>query len=162
MIKMTLLTSVADLTGSAPNQPLAGSSHTISLKTRYYSADVPIWLDLIGSAEEWATSFLSDEASEVLAVLGGLVLIFAIPDEPASDETAEKTRDLITQVGKVVQDGLGGWDWDGVRLAVGVGAGNPDEWDEMCAEVGMEFVQLDGDGASASQLQDFGGRLNQD
>lgn len=87
----------------------------------------------------------------MLSVLGGVVLVFAVPDEKDNQEV----RDLITHVGNVVQKGLGGWEWDGVRLAVGVGAGEADEWDELCAEAGMEFVQLDG----GESLQDFGGEF---
>ncbi|KAG6060762.1 hypothetical protein E4U17_003456 [Claviceps sp. LM77 group G4] len=148
---------IKDLTGSKPttqeSTSLAGITHEISLKTQYYTASVPIWLDLIASPSEWAASFLSDEAGEVLAVLGGVVLVFALP-EPSSSPTTSKSpaasvellTELIGQIGRVVNEGLGGWEWDGVRLAVGVGGADVDteEWDELCAEAGMEFVRLGG------------------
>ncbi|KAG6127864.1 hypothetical protein E4U38_006027 [Claviceps purpurea] len=147
---------IKDLTGSKPTQEstsLAGTTHEVALKTQYYTASVPIWLDLIASPSEWAASFLSDEAGEVLAVLGGVVLVFALP-EPSSSPTTSKSpaasvellTELIAQIGRVVNEGLGGWEWDGVRLAVGVGSGDVDteEWDELCAEAGMEFVRLGG------------------
>ncbi|KAG6309930.1 hypothetical protein E4U44_006205 [Claviceps purpurea] len=147
---------IKDLTGSKPTQEstsLAGTTHEVSLKTQYYTASVPIWLDLIASPSEWAASFLSDEAGEVLAVLGGVVLVFALP-EPSSLPSTSKSpaasvellTELIAQIGRVVNEGLGGWEWDGVRLAVGVGSGDVDteEWDELCAEAGMEFVRLGG------------------
>ncbi|KFH41448.1 hypothetical protein ACRE_078420 [Hapsidospora chrysogenum ATCC 11550] len=133
-----------DLAGTAPSPAsttsLAGTSHDLPLTTPYYTATIPIWLDLIASPTEWAASFLSDEAKEVLAVLGGLVLVF--PVLPAHD----RTRELIREVGRVARDGLGGWEWDGVGLAVGVGEGAAaaEEWDELCAEAGLEFVQLTG------------------
>ncbi|RFU75404.1 hypothetical protein TARUN_6853 [Trichoderma arundinaceum] len=135
-----------DLTGSSPESAsasLAGTTHDLELKTSYYTASVPIWLDLIASPSEWASSFLSEEAREVLAVLGGLVLVFAIPSDKPSALTAEhEPPSLIRHVGSVVQKGLGGWEWDGVRLAIGIGEGDADEWDELCAEAGLEFVQL--------------------
>ncbi|KAH0497912.1 hypothetical protein TgHK011_005194 [Trichoderma gracile] len=137
---------IKDLTGSSP-QPastsLAGTTHDLDLKTAYYTASVPIWLDVIASPSEWASSFLSEEAREVLAVLGGLVMVFAIPSaSPAALTADNELPSLIRHVGSVLQKGLGGWDWDGVRLAVGIGEGDADEWDELCSEFGMEFVQL--------------------
>ncbi|KAL6902432.1 alpha and gamma adaptin binding protein p34 domain-containing protein [Trichoderma evansii] len=135
-----------DLTGASPESSsasLAGITHDLELKTSYYTASIPIWLDIIASPSEWASSFLSEEAREVLAVLGGLVLVFAIPNEkPAALTGDDQAPSLIRHVGSVAQKGLGGWEWDGVRLAIGIGEGDADEWDDLCAEAGLEFVQL--------------------
>ena len=151
-----------DLTGSHPepaSSTLAGTTHNLPLSTAYYTAEVPIWLDLIGSPSEWAESFLSPEAKEVLGVLGGLVVIFALPraghaPSPAASSAVpappgrEQTKELISHVGGVVRDGLGGWEWDGVGLGIGVGdlgTDDPDaldEWEDACAEVGLEFVHV--------------------
>ncbi|KAK8029660.1 hypothetical protein PG993_010951 [Apiospora rasikravindrae] len=150
---------VKDLTGSAPETAgttLAGASHTLPLKTAYYTASVPIWLDLIADPSEWSASFLSAEAKEVLEVLGGLVVVFPLPLKPDSDE-AKAARALIEHVGKVVQKGLGGWAWDGVGLCVGVGEiDDVDEWDGCAAECGLEFVQVRAKGSEARN--EFGGR----
>ncbi|KAI1414426.1 hypothetical protein F5Y13DRAFT_158531 [Hypoxylon sp. FL1857] len=136
---------IKDLTGSHPEQTsasLAGSSHNLSLKTAYYTAEVPIWLDLISSPPEWAGSFLSPEAKEVLDVLGGVMIVFSLPLESQADES-KAARELIQNVGKVVKDGLGGWSWDGVGLCLGVGEiDDVDEWEDCCAEWGLEFVQV--------------------
>ncbi|KAI1360890.1 hypothetical protein F5Y08DRAFT_331242 [Xylaria arbuscula] len=136
---------VKDLTGTTPEQTstsLAGASHNLSLKTTYYTAEVPIWLDLISSPSEWSASFLSAEAKEVLEVLGGLMIVFALPVNASSDE-GKASQDLIRQVGKVVKDGLGGWEWDGVGLCLGVGEiDDVDIWEDCCAESGLEFVQV--------------------
>lgn len=60
-----------------------------------------------------------------------------------------------------MRDGLGGWEWDGVKVAVGVGscdADEMDEWDELCAEAGLEFVHVGGEGGGRERmLQEFGG-----
>ncbi|KAI0513297.1 hypothetical protein F5B22DRAFT_637238 [Xylaria bambusicola] len=134
-----------DLTGTTPEQTstsLAGASHNLSLKTTYYTAEVPIWLDLIASPSEWSASFLSAEAKEVLEVLGGVMVVFALPVHATSDE-GKASQDLIKQVGKVVKEGLGGWEWDGVGLCLGVGEiDDVDVWDDCCAESGLEFVQV--------------------
>ncbi|KAF4589642.1 alpha and gamma adaptin binding protein p34 [Ophiocordyceps camponoti-floridani] len=66
-----------DLTGeSPPSTNLAGTTHPLRLSTRYYTATIPTWLDVMASPTEWADSFLSDEAAEVLHVLGGLLVVF--------------------------------------------------------------------------------------
>lgn len=172
---------------------------------------MPIWLDLVpsssssspekkekeeeeeegqGAAAEWASSFLSAEAREVLDVLGGVVVVFALPQSLARSSSSsssysgvgaaaagvererekqrERARELVRNVGRVVRDGLGGWEWEGVGLAVGVsgsagasgagagaGAGGRgqdgeededeeglDEWEDLCAEWGLEFVHV--------------------
>ncbi|KAF4336439.1 Increased recombination centers 6 [Fusarium beomiforme] len=141
---------VKDLTGSAPESPdpslgLAGTTHNLALKTPYYSTTVPIWLDLIASPSEWSESFLSPEAAEVLAVLGGVVVVFTAG--PISSSKDHPAKELVEHIGKVLKKGLGGWEWDGVGLAIGVGGeGNEEEWDEICAEAGLEFVSLGGKG----------------
>ncbi len=126
------------MTGSHPEATgltLAGTTHHLPLTTVYYTASVPIWLDLISAPEEWATSFLAPEAREVLAALGGVVVVFPL---------APPARELLSHVGRVVQDGFGDA-WDGVGLAVGVGTGplsddEMDDWDGVCVEAGLEFV----------------------
>ncbi|KAI0123945.1 hypothetical protein BJ170DRAFT_67391 [Xylariales sp. AK1849] len=139
------LTSYIDLTGTVPESAtptLAGTTHTLELNTAYYKASVPIWLDLISSPSEWSGSFLSPEAKEVLDVLGGVVVVFPLPTKPSSDES-RTAKELIQHVGKVVKEGLGGWDWDGVGICLGIGEiDDVDEWEECTAEWGLEFVQV--------------------
>ncbi|KAL2176447.1 uncharacterized protein P884DRAFT_278529 [Thermothelomyces heterothallicus CBS 202.75] len=194
---------------------IAGTTHPLPLSTPYYTASVPIWLDLVASPAEWSAAFLSPEAKEVLDVLGGVLVVFALPPARAaplpsssssssssspppppppptssspssSQETArERARELITHVGKVVREGLGGWEWDGVGLAVGVGpsarsgggalgqqeddddGGELDEWEDLCAESGLEFVHVaragaqagNGKGAGEDKRNEFGERV---
>ncbi|OBT48781.1 hypothetical protein VE00_00703 [Pseudogymnoascus sp. WSF 3629] len=79
----TASTFLKDLTGTAPPPPsaeagsLAGSSHMLSLKTTYYAADVQIWIDIINpdGIKGWADTFCKKEAAEVLAVVGGYVVL---------------------------------------------------------------------------------------
>jgi hypothetical protein len=186
-----------DLTGTHPEQTtdsandtttLAGTTHSLALSTAYYKAEVPIWLDLIADPAEWAESFLSAEAREVLDVLGGLVLVFGLPSRSTpTGETApgddmvppvplasqqpppshEQTRGVIEHVGRVVREGLGGWEWDGVGLAVGVGDVDVgadgldvlDEWEDACAEWGLEFVHVPVKEDKGRGKNDFGGKF---
>ncbi|KAJ0307554.1 hypothetical protein COL516b_004175 [Colletotrichum fioriniae] len=180
--RRVLAVSLADSTQHL-SRVIKGTTHILPIKTSYYSADVPIWLDLVDSPAEWSASFLSPEAKEVLTVLGGLAVVFALPSSSSSssssstsgpipaDVTAtalapasspppsvEDTRALITEVGRVVREGLGGWGWDGVGLGVGVGDGTADEWEDLCAEWGLEFVQVRG-GKKDDGRNEFGARV---
>ena len=169
------LTYAADLTGANPEPALppsdapgadteaeaeptlAGTTHPLALETQYYTATVPVWLDLVSSPAEWADSFLSAEAAEVRAALGGVLVVFALPASPppgrlhlpASEPGSSAgggEADLLRGVSRLLRSGSGlGWDWDGVGLAVGVaeaapGDGIGEAWDDVCAEAGMEFV----------------------
>lgn len=75
---------------------------------------------------------------------------------PAAAPSTDETRALITEVGRVVREGLGGWGWDGVGLGIGVGEGEAEEWEELCAEWGLEFVQIRG-GKKDDGKNEFGG-----
>lgn len=163
-------TTLADLTGTQP-QPtsasLAGTTHDLELRTPYYTATIPIWLDLVnGSPSEWARTFLSDEAKEVLEVLGGIVVVFAIPSETPAPTSPSKddTTAFIKGVGQVVKEGLGGWEWDGVSLAVGVGdVGHLDDldtWDEVCGDAGLEFVHVAAAAVGSDARNEFGGEFS--
>lgn len=161
-IHAALLIPILDLTGTQPaavSSTLAGTTHDLKLETNYYTTTVPVWLDLITVPEEWAGSFLTEEAKEVLEVLGGVMVIFAIPSGAA---LSSPCKDLIREVGKVVKEGLGGWEWDGVTLAVGVGEvdhlDDLDTWDEVCGDAGLEFVHVASSVASDSK-NEFGGEL---
>ncbi|KAK4247035.1 alpha and gamma adaptin binding protein p34-domain-containing protein [Corynascus novoguineensis] len=177
---------------------LAGTTHALPLTTPYYTASVPVWLDLVSSPAEWSASFLSSEAREVLDVLGGVLVVFALPypslppphsstfvpppsslssSSPSGERRRERARELITHVGKVVREGLGGWEWDGVGLVVGIeqgqrqgqedDGGELDEWEDLCAESGLEFVHVsragpktgNGKGAEEDKRNEFGERV---
>jgi len=82
--------------------------------------------------------------------------VFAIPPTGSSREPAER---LIRHVGRVVKEGLGGWQWDGVGLAVGM-AGDAEgngEWEDVCAEMGLEFVLVGG--GNEGGRNEFGGEF---
>ncbi|KAG7134843.1 hypothetical protein HYQ45_007200 [Verticillium longisporum] len=141
-------------TAASATPSLAGTSHVLPLTTSYYTATVPVWLDLVADAtadadDDWAATFLAPEAREVLDALGGVVVVLPVARGVAA------ARGLVEQVGRVVREGLGGWGWDGVGLAVGVGAGagagggrteeeEQGEWEDLCGAAGLEFVRVRG------------------
>lgn len=88
--------------------------------------------------------------------------MFEIPPASTSPPSAAEGRgggkagELIEEVGRVVKEGLGGWGWDGVVVAVGVGRDEEGEWEERCAEGGMELVVLTGKEVEGAR-NEFGG-----
>ncbi|KAK3358930.1 hypothetical protein B0T25DRAFT_628484 [Lasiosphaeria hispida] len=157
---------------------LAGTTHHLALTTPYYTTTIPIWLDLVTSPSEWATTFLTPEAKEVLDALGGILVVVSLPPaggapgsvsgptsglgSGAGDGEGEggvDSKGLISQIGRVLRAQLGGWEWDGVALVVGVGEAVDevlDEWEDVCAEWGMEFVYHGGGGEGRNE---FGERM---
>lgn len=157
---------IKDLTGVSPepassstSSSLAGTTHDLSLRTAYYTATVPIWLDTITTAPEWAASFLSPEAKEVLEVLGGVVVVFPV----SASTSSSQNKDLIREVGRVVKEGLGGWEWDGVGLGVGIGEvphlDDLDLWDELCGDAGLEFVHVGSSATPDDAKNEFGEKM---
>lgn len=154
------LTPHTDLSGEhpTPSPTLAGTTHPLPLKTPYYTATLPVWLDLIGDPADWSATFLTPEAKEVLDALGGLLVVFEIPAAGGAGGAAA-AEGLIREVGRVVREGLGGWEWDGVVVAVGMGRDEEGEWEERCAESGMELVVVEG-GEVDETRNEFGGMAN--
>ncbi|KAK0727849.1 alpha and gamma adaptin binding protein p34-domain-containing protein [Lasiosphaeria miniovina] len=161
----------AEAEAEAATASLAGTTHNLALSTPYYTAQVPIWLDVVAAPADWAASFLSPEAREVLAVLGGVVVVFGLPSSSppssSSSESAAQTKELIAHVGRVVREGLGGWDWDGVSLGIGVGDLDDgdldalDEWEDCCTEWGLEFVHARATPAATPAVPAGGGASGQ-
>ncbi|PVH89844.1 hypothetical protein DL98DRAFT_508082 [Cadophora sp. DSE1049] len=147
-----LLDLVQGLTGSAPTlttDTIAGTTHNWSIKTGYYTATIPIWLDEISDASVWSADFLAPEAREVLTVLGAFIVCFR---KPINDEALKEVKDLMEGVAEVVKEGCGLM-WDGVCLAVGMPQSTTpyleksfDEWEELCQEYGFEFVDFESKG----------------
>ncbi|CAI4214798.1 unnamed protein product [Parascedosporium putredinis] len=107
--------------------------------------------------EDWAETFLSPEAKEVLDALGGLVLVFEVPKLQRAGASKHDEEHLIEHVGRVVKDGLGGWGWDGVALAIGLGSDTDGHWEDLCAEAGLELVLVSDNDAKGAR-NEFGGQ----
>ena len=154
------LTVWPDLSGTQPEPcpTLSGITHPLPLITPYYTATLPLWLDLIEDPEDWAETFLSPEAKEVLDALGGLVIVFEVPKTPSAEGTKHDEQLLLEHVGRVVKDGLGGWGWDGVAVAIGLGVDSNGHWEDLCAEAGVELILVSGNEAEGAR-NEFGGEL---
>lgn len=83
----------------------------------------------------------------------------------SSSTSSSRNKDLIREVGRVVKEGLGGWEWDGVGLGIGVGEvphlDDLDMWDEVCGDAGLEFVHLGSSATSDDAKNEFGGKFCQ-
>ncbi|KAG9240171.1 hypothetical protein BJ878DRAFT_430866 [Calycina marina] len=145
-----LLDLVKNLTGTPPSitDTVAGTTHTLPLKTAYFTASISIWLDEIDDAGIWAAEFLAPEAKEVLAVLGAYIVCFR---RPVDNEALDKVRELLTAVQNVVNGS--GYGWDGVCLAIAMPQSivpalemGAEEWDDLCTKYGFEFVDSEATG----------------
>ncbi|TGO55896.1 hypothetical protein BOTNAR_0235g00080 [Botryotinia narcissicola] len=140
------------LTGSAPaltGDSIAGVTHDWPIKTNYYTASVPIWLDEIHEPEVWCKEFLAPEAREVLTVLDAFIVCFR---KPVDEAELRAFKILLESVAEVVKEGCG-YTWDGVCLAVAMPQSTTpyleksfDEWEELCQEHGFEFIDFESKG----------------
>jgi hypothetical protein len=128
---------------------VAGTTHHWPLKTAYYTATVPIWLDEITSPSTWSSEFLAPEAKEVLTALGAFIVCFR---KPIDEAELKNVKEMLESVGEVVKEGCG-MAWDGVCLAVAMPQGvtpylekSFDEWEELCQDFGFEFVDFESKG----------------
>jgi len=149
----------------------AGLGHELRIRTRYYDADVPMWLDEVASPGAWKADFLGDEAREVVRALGAWVVVFR--REGASEEDDDYVGGVLAAVRQVVERAHGGDGglWDGVCLAVGMptstvgakaGRGGlrertPEEWEDLCGEYGFEYVAGDDVAVGRSAEGDLSG-----
>ena len=159
-----------DLTGSAPEprtidapvpsishgpppplETTAGLSHELTLNTRYYRAQVPIWLDETPAASGWRTDFLSPDARDVVKAVGAWIVVFR---KTAAQWT--RARELMEAVVSAIEIGYGGEGiWSGTLLCVGMPAkrgedempkieeaagSGYEEFEDVCDDLGFEFV----------------------
>ncbi|CAI7606717.1 unnamed protein product [Penicillium bialowiezense] len=106
----------------------------LRLETKYYNAEVPVWVDEIpvsDTKEQWKTDFLSEEAEIVREAVGALVVCANAPESSppdASSDIAERDdvralRDVMRGIGavkeKIDEDRGGVGDVSGVFVLVG-------------------------------------------
>ncbi|TID18873.1 hypothetical protein E6O75_ATG05994 [Venturia nashicola] len=135
-----------DLTGSAPtpvDTTTAGLSHTWTIETQYYRAELSIWIDEIVDQEAWRTEFVKPEAKEVVSALGAWIFCFR---KPIKQDELDATKDSIRAIADVIKKACG-YSWDGTCLAVAMPQGitphlqlDGEEWEDFCRELGFEYV----------------------
>ncbi|KAI5250670.1 hypothetical protein E4T42_04854 [Aureobasidium subglaciale] len=145
-----------ELTGSAPTPDtstgsLAGITHEWTLKTAYYTAAIPLWIDEIGDVEAWTAEFLKPEAKEVVQALGGWIYCFENGKKEDGDEVtiSEEVEKTMKAVSDVVERACGMM-WDGTRLAIDLTPTNKDKTtvvvEEQCLDLGFEYIHIDAEG----------------
>lgn len=150
------------LTGSAPTPDASGScaglTHEWEVKTAYYNATVPLWIDEIPDVGEWKEEFLREEAREVVQAVGGWVYVFRLGQDGQVSEEAEKSMEALQEV----IESHAGYGAESVMLAVGMppfgggeGAGlekeRKEDWDDAAMQHGFEFVEF-----AAKGVNEFG------
>ncbi|KAK9455111.1 hypothetical protein V1511DRAFT_499491 [Dipodascopsis uninucleata] len=106
--KLHSSTSGQEATDLRPSH--AGLSCSLQLKTKYFECDIPIWIDEfseVDSAEdlkkdgltEWLKSFSAEAASEVISVLGAVIVTFR---KPETSFDLENVRQNVAQIAETV------------------------------------------------------------
>jgi hypothetical protein len=149
--KLTSCTCI-DLTGSAPtsiDSSLAGLTHTWTLKTQYYTAELNIWIDDISDLSTWQTEFSKDEAKEVIEAVGAWIYIFR---KPVTENDLADTKATIEAIKEVIGKACGDY-WEGTCLAVGTKQSittslrlEGEEWETFCQEYGFEYTNAEAKG----------------
>lgn len=161
------LTNATALTDSAPTPDpstgsLAGVTHEWNIKTAYYTANIPIWIDEITDLEAWKAEFLKPEAKEVVEALGAWIYCFDSgkkESENGAEEVtiSEQAEQTMKAVDEVVKKACGSM-WDGTKLAMDLTPSNKgkraDTADEMCLDLGFDYVHIDAEGKN-----DYGEKL---
>jgi hypothetical protein len=115
------------------------SIQKLTLKTKYYTTDINVWIDHVNDWNGWSDLFQSDEAEEVRDVLNGVILCFSF----------HKGQDHLKEVLGSIQgfiDKLKGDDfvWDGVMCCVGFGGTDSFEcFEDICLSSQWECVDIE-------------------
>jgi hypothetical protein len=147
------LTLAIELTGSAPtpiDASIAGLTHSWTLKTSYYTAELSIWIDDIISTSTWLTEFSKPEAKEVIEAVGAWVYVFR---HPITNDDLAKIKETIEAIKKVIDDVTGGYG-ESTCLAVATKQSTTtnlkldsnDEWDDFISSTGFEYIHSEATG----------------
>lgn len=126
-------------------------THEWTLKTSYYTATIPIWIDEISDLEQWKAEFLKPEAKEVLQAIGAYIYCFSGPKAGAGNEVniSSDVEATMQAVSEVVERACGAM-WDGTKLAIDLTPANKGKdtavAEEQCLDLGFEYVHLDSTG----------------
>ena len=141
---------VEALTGSAPVRnstgSVAGSIHEWSLTTKYYTVNLPVWIDEIADISEWRSEFSKPEAKEVIEAVGGWVCCF---DKSAK---VDDVKTLVNAIDSVITQACG-YDWDGIKILAAYSAGPATAYedevlDDHAADHGFELVDANSTGTN--------------
>ena len=126
-------------------------THEWTLKTPYYTAAIPIWIDEITDVDAWKAEFLKPEAKEVVDALGAWIYCFDSKKQESGDEVTipEEVEKTMKAVSEVVERACGMM-CDGTRLAVDFTPSNKDKStvvaEELCLDLGFEYIHIDATG----------------
>lgn len=119
--------------------------------TKYYTAEVPIWIDEVSDIKAWASEFKNEEAKEVVLSIGAFIYCFR---RPKNEEDLESARQAFYAINEVV-DKWFDLSFDGSKLAISTPAGanaslldlEKTDWEGFCDENEFEFIDCSVDKA---------------
>lgn len=147
-----VLEVIRELTGSAPQPDTTGSTagltHEWKVKTDYYNATVPVWIDEIADIQSWKTEFLRPEAKEVIDAIGAWVYCFRTDQAGKMPDAAEEAMKAFQEISeKHSQYGS-----DVAMLAVArppTGSHAPADTEaeeDICLQYGFEYINASAHG----------------
>lgn len=123
--------------------------HEWNVKTAYYNAKVPIWIDEIADSVQWREEFMKPEAKEVVEAVGAYVYCFRLP---ANGEVSEETERVMRGIQDVSEEHAG-YGADTIMLAAALPPANSDavktksdDWEDICIQYGFEFINYAAEG----------------
>lgn len=129
------------------------------MKTAYYRARVPVWVDEVPDVETWKSEFLKDEAKEVVEAVGAWVFCF---QKEQDGSISTKVEEALKGIQEVVERHSYGA--DAAMLAVAKPSGkqplksaeqpNQEEQEDKCMEYGFEYIDY-----SATGINEFGEKV---
>lgn len=144
--KLTFLEKLTgSLPGEIPRDSHGGVTHELQIKNKYYEAQIGIWVDEFDETgvQEFVTSYCSDEAAEVRAIIGVLVVTFC------KDQSKESVSQLLDSIKSVVDL----CSPEALVLAVGKSGRSEHKeeesdaaWDDLCLDEGFEYIDLEATG----------------
>lgn len=129
-------------------------SHTMSIRTPYYTATIPIWLDEISlnNPDAWIQEFSQPEAAEVFQAIGAYIVIFR---KPINETEATAIKSLLDGVAKLIKKSVG-FENDAAFLAVGMKQSmlpklssiskTSEDWEDEIMDLGFEWIDDEAQG----------------
>lgn len=114
--------------------------HQLTLKTKYYTQELTVWIDDVDNWKDWTELFQSEEAEPARDVLNGVVVCFSFKDGLESLRTLLSTVESFINLLKAEEDEP----WNGVMCCVGFGGCDSfEDYEDVCLQSYWECVDIE-------------------
>ncbi|CDR38789.1 CYFA0S02e05710g1_1 [Cyberlindnera fabianii] len=122
--------------------------HPITLKTKYYTSSIDVWIDDSDDLDSWTMEYCGNEAREVRDVINGLVYCSDVKDFDSLEKELGKVRrvvDVLDEETEGDEEEKEDEGWGGLKVCVLFGGVKEDfeDYEDVCLANGWECIQLD-------------------